>query len=186
MNIKAKLLSVSIALFFIFSPSIQALNPYATPNTQVTQEIAKTKEVNKTVLSNIRAASVSVEIDEKFCGSGTLIEKNGETWCLTAAHVVSSSNNIRITQYKNGKTVTVYAAVHKMDKNKDFAVLKVGKGVFESKISFHKNKQEQDTFVIHCGSFCGLHHSLTRGMLVEVDRQFAKWKCVDQLDITAY
>ena len=149
------------------------------------QEKAESK-VSKEMLNNIRAASVSIEINEKFQGSGTLIEKDGEMYCLTAAHVIDENcKSIRITQH--GKNpITIYASLHKIDREKDYAILKVGTGVFTSKMKFHKDKQELDTPIVHCGSMVGMHHTTTRGTLVGVDRKFARWKCVDQLDITAY
>lgn len=170
-------LAITIA---VAGPLVATQQPTSAPVVQVQKQPA-----DKALLNNIRAASVSVEIDERFCGSGTLIEKDGEMYCITAAHVVfEKANSIRVTQHGK-KTVTIYASVHKIDRKQDWAVLKVGKGVFESKITFLKDKQELDTPVIHCGSMIGFHHTVTRGTLAGVDRVFSRWEVIDQLDITA-
>ena len=157
------------------------------------------QEVKKAVLDHIRSVSVSIEWNGRCYGSGTLFDKDGETWCLTANHLVEAAQGqkMRVSQYRpDGKVISVNAEVVRADACTDVALLKLGKGVFGPGVRFYKDccqadgkPPDLDTPIIHCGSMAGLHHTITRGYLVGLDRDMTAImdhgpNLADQADLT--
>jgi S1-C subfamily serine protease len=160
---------------------------------------ADAQEIKKSVLDHIRSVSVSIEWNGRCHGSGTIFDKDGESWCLTACHVVEAAQGrqIRVSQYRpNGKVISVNAEVVRADTCTDVALLKIGKGVFGTGAQLYTDccreggkPPELDTPIVHCGSMAGLHHTITRGYLVGVDRDVKGIlehgpKLADQADLT--
>src|ERR1700722_10685450 len=150
------------------------------------------QEVPKHVLDHIRSVSVSIEWQGKTHGSGTLFDNDGETWCLTANHVVEAAEGkpIRVSQHQaHGKVVSVNAEVAHQDRKTDIALLKIGKGIFGPGAKFYKECKppQLDSPIVHCGSMAGLDHTVTRGYLVGLDRKLeAGQQTYDQADFTGY
>jgi len=150
--------------------------------------------VPKAVLEHIRSVSVSIECSGRCRGSGTLFDKDGETWCLTANHVVDAAEGkqLRVSQYRQDrKAVSINAEIHRRDKDADVALLKLGQGVFGKGAKFYAcaRPPEIDTPVVHCGSMAGLHHTISRGYLTGRDRQIKELHggaLFDQADFTGY
>jgi S1-C subfamily serine protease len=160
---------------------------------------ANAQEVKKEVLDHIRSVSVSIEWQGQCHGSGTIFDKEDETWCLTANHVVEAAKgrHMRVSQYlQRSKPISVNAEVAYQDKCTDVALLKLGKGVFGPGAKFFKDcckpggePPEVDTPIVHCGSMAGLHHTITRGYLVALDRDLQGLlengpRKADQADLT--
>lgn len=149
-----------------------------------------------TVRKHVRAVSVSIEGHAKFqtsgkptqVGSGTLFEKDGETFCITCAHVTAELDHsmIRVVQYcpdNPERFVSVFARLVSQDKGRDVTVLHVGSGVFPKAAKISRRKPKLDDAVLHVGSMAGLHHSLARGYVVGLHRGSPEHI---QADITAF
>src|SRR5277367_4838191 len=78
------------------------------------------QDVPKNVLEHIRSVSVSIECDGVVRGSGTLFERDDETWCVTANHVIDGCKDIRVCQHREGrKAVCVFAQLAKSSDEAD-------------------------------------------------------------------
>lgn len=160
------------------------------------------QHVEKSVLDHIRSVSVSIEWAGRCHGSGTLFDKDGETWCITANHVVDAARGkqLRVAQrFHDRKHVAVNAEIVRQCRKTDVAILKIGQGVFGPGAKFYNDCCQSngkppalDTPIVHCGSMNGLHHTISRGYLVGLDRDM-KDQCLsvgpqhaDQADLTAY
>jgi S1-C subfamily serine protease len=167
-------------------------------------QVGLAQEAPKRVLDHIRSVSVSITVDGRFNGSGTLFLKGEETWCITAAHVTRGGKSFGITQPGPSdlepSKIYLVAELVTEDKKKDVAILKIGNlagHIFKD----HANvctcrpckcnpcqckKPALDTPIIHCGSMAGLHQTLTRGYLVGYDRKFTEETLCDQADMTGW
>ena len=165
------------------------------------QPAASAQEVKKEVLDQIRSVSVSIEWNGQCHGSGTIFDKDGETWCVTANHVVTAAQGrqLRVSQYRSqNRAISVNAEIVRRDKNSDLALLKLGKGIFGPGARLYKEccraegkPPDLDTPIVHCGSMAGLHHTITRGYLVGLDREMKGVlengpALADQADFTGY
>jgi len=144
------------------------------------------QEVPKDVLKHIRAVSVSIEWEGRTRASGVIFHKEGETYCLTANHVVDAAGDrqIRVVQHSTGKVVSINAEIHRQDEEHDYAILKLGKGVFTEGAKVCCKKPGLDTPVVHCGSMRGFDHTVTRGYINGLDRELGHGQR-DQVDLTA-
>jgi S1-C subfamily serine protease len=159
------------------------------------------QEVKKEVLDHIRNVAVSIELNDRCIGSGTLFEKDSEFYVITARHVVQAAKGkqLRAAQMLHDKKpISVNAEVIRQCEHTDVAVLKVGQGVFSKGVTFYRDccqpnqgkPPQLDTPIVHCGSMEGLHHTVTRGYIVGLDRDMRDMcdlgPCkADQADITA-
>ena len=99
----------------------------------------------------------------------------------------ADGEQIRVTQHKieagAAKVVSVNAEVFSQCENTDVAILKVGKGVFGPGAKFYRDCCQPDpttgekgdppgvdTPIVHCGSPRGLHHTVSRGYIVGLNR----------------
>lgn len=154
-------------------------------------------------MAHIRAVSVSLTVDGRFAGSGTVFERAGETIVVTAAHILTDGAPIRVTQpgADNGNpgTLSLVAEVVTVDEARDLAILSVGAGVFQIHARMPcrcgktcrcdpcRCRPPLDTPIIHCGSMSAQHQTVTRGYVVGFDRQrFRDGQKLDQADLTAW
>jgi S1-C subfamily serine protease len=153
------------------------------------------QEPVRDVLNAIRDSSVTIAVEARHRGSGTLYQAaDGWTYCITALHVIGNNNAVLVCQYRlspEGKKTELqaHAQVAFKDEKTDLAVLKVGKGLFPKvNTLFHAGRAppERDSPILHCGSYAGrFHHSIARGHLVNLGESYRD-TLVDQADITVY
>lgn len=144
------------------------------------------QDVPRQSLARIRAVSVSIEVNGAVAGSGTLFDKDGETYCVTARHVVhgAKGNMVRVIQVQPTRVIAVHAPILRADEANDVALLQIGKGVFAPGATLHKAKLDLDTPLVHCGTMHGHHHTVTRGYLIGHQQQFKPGVPRDLVDLT--
>ena len=144
-------------------------------------------EASDPTCDKIRAVSVTIHSAAgQHYGSGTLFTKGGETFVLTAHHVVKGDriegDRFKVTQFRSTadgiETMVTYRgqAVAFLPAE-DAAILKLGELDGVTGCRFASVAPEPDDPLIHCGSYgvpdsTVAFHSITKGSVVALGRYF--------------
>lgn len=117
---------------------------------------------------SVRETTVTIYVDGgRGTGNVAKIDKNGNTWILTAAHVTEGSKTVKVAIIEKdedeGTVVTEtyhHADVMVESVDEDLALLKLRKKNFGKAVVFSDKKPKLDESVALCGTFMGTHEKV--------------------------